>query len=103
MELPSMNVPFSRYCWVTLTIQDHLPIDSFRSLNLSITNDNYSGGDLKAYPADFNGILAGNWFTFSPVTYSMKLQYNYTNGAEEATRVRVYCKSPLPYWLPYCG
>lgn len=23
MELPSMNVPFSRYCWVTLTIQDH--------------------------------------------------------------------------------
>ncbi|CCD72105.2 C-type lectin domain-containing protein [Caenorhabditis elegans] len=103
-ELPQMNIPFSNEYWVALTIQDHAPIDSIRSLHFFITktNDKYSIIDWQVYPASFNGILTGNGFTLSPVTYSMELQYDYTNEAEEATQFRVYSISPPQDWLPYC-
>ncbi|CCD63962.1 C-type lectin domain-containing protein [Caenorhabditis elegans] len=102
IELPPMNVPFSTYYEVYVTVQDHIPISSFVSMDLIMKNDNYSGGNFQVYSKDVSGILASHSNHFSPVTYSMQLQYEYKNWAEEDTQVRVYSDRLPPYWLPYC-
>ncbi|EGT57564.1 hypothetical protein CAEBREN_11252 [Caenorhabditis brenneri] len=100
VDLPDIVSPCSTiYCYytVSMTIQDHGPIDTFQSAKLTWQNttENTSGylDDANNYLLSSKGTLyAITDMNLEPLTYSMKLAYAYSDSREEALQIRVYAR-----------
>ncbi|CAO4363137.1 unnamed protein product [Caenorhabditis nigoni] len=93
------------YDYISITYQDHVPIDSFQSLTLRWTNPedygNYTvnSSDVSDYWNDGTYVLKGNFFF--AVNYKMALDYNYLGQDVQNLQIRIYCDTSPSNWLPY--
>ncbi|PIC53888.1 hypothetical protein B9Z55_003387 [Caenorhabditis nigoni] len=99
--LPDLYLPLSNDYWVAITYQDHVPIDSFQSLNLRWVNPSDSGSFTVVAGAYYAGTYAYDYFTFHATNYKMTLDYNYSGPDVQNLQIRVYSQTPLNNWLPY--
>ncbi|CAO4363173.1 unnamed protein product [Caenorhabditis nigoni] len=110
---------------ISITYQDHVPIDSFRNLNLHWTSPEGSGnykiprdsGKFRAIyfcPQDIEDLRRVNTISYNmqynfaidrlhflDADYKMTLDYNYTGSDVQNFQLRIYSSSPSSKWLPY--
>lgn len=106
IELSPFMPPTADDYWVAITYQDHLPIDSFKSVRLSWVSLDSSNsasfpitiGDI---PEEDGGTYAAGWFAFQQLTYNMSFSYEFGDSNVESLQVRIYSGKPLDHWLPY--
>ncbi|CAO4363144.1 unnamed protein product [Caenorhabditis nigoni] len=102
--LPNFYPPVSHNYFMAITIQDHVPIDSFQSLNLLWTNPGDSG-NFSVSPSLVSSWAGGNYGTHGPfisnVNHNMTLEYNYSGQDVQNIQIRFYSWIPPNNWLPY--
>ncbi|PIC53853.1 hypothetical protein B9Z55_003372 [Caenorhabditis nigoni] len=100
--LPDFYPSIGDRYWIAINYQDHVPIDSFQSLNLSWTNPEDSG-NFTVYSSEAwgNGTYKYNKFHFYNVDYKVILDYNYLDQDVQNLQIRAYSQTPLNNWLPY--
>ncbi|PIC53906.1 hypothetical protein B9Z55_003394 [Caenorhabditis nigoni] len=99
--LPDFYNPEWRYCVITITLQDHVPIDTFQNLNLRWTNPgdsgNYTVGSSDVFDAPWHGGTFVEYDdlskSFHEVNYSMTLDYNYSGQDVQNLQIRMYSDS----------
>ncbi|PIC11338.1 hypothetical protein B9Z55_029148 [Caenorhabditis nigoni] len=104
--LPDFNPSVTKYYWTAIAYQDHVPIDSFRSLNLRWTNSqdygNFSVNSNNITDGWYGGTYVGNRNNFyGGVNYNIALDYNYSGEDVQNLQIRIYSSEPTSNWLPY--
>ncbi|PIC53882.1 hypothetical protein B9Z55_003384 [Caenorhabditis nigoni] len=97
MSLPALYLPKPDQYWICVTYQDHLPIDSLKSINIRWTNPNDSG----YFEIDTNVVdgsedtetYASEWNNFGVSNYNMTLDYDYLGTDAQNLQIRIYSKT----------
>lgn len=105
MNLPSMMGTYSGVYITTIAVQDHGPVDSFNSLDLSSFSKDNGSSDLAMNSTDFfesRSIIDGGAIEYYLGVNTMKLQYNYSTSIPQIIQIRIHCAGIPNDWLPYC-
>lgn len=92
--------------FITLTVQDHAPLDYFQHIKLSWFNSNSTNSDFcelsKSDLVNYTGnLMACSWRVFDPVIYSMTLDYEYSGQSYEWVQIRFSTDLTIHYWNPF--
>ncbi|PIC53877.1 hypothetical protein B9Z55_003381 [Caenorhabditis nigoni] len=96
-NLPNLYLPNPYPYYIAITYQDHVPIDSFQSINLRWANPNDSGNfevnlnDVSS--VYYSGTYAHDFFMFNATNYNMTLDYNYSGMDVQNLQIRIYSKT----------
>ncbi|CAO4363154.1 unnamed protein product [Caenorhabditis nigoni] len=105
ISLPDFYPSIGDRYWIAINYMNHVPLDSFQSINLRWTNPSDSGNfavdSNDASSAYYAGTYAYAYFTFHATNYNMTLDYNYLGLDAQNLQIRIYSQTPLNNWLPY--
>uniref|UniRef100_A0A1I7TTS7 CUB_2 domain-containing protein n=1 Tax=Caenorhabditis tropicalis TaxID=1561998 RepID=A0A1I7TTS7_9PELO len=109
ISLPTFIPPCTdQYChvWLEMTVQDHGPMDSYRTANLTWENmptdsSGYLDNDANSLLYSDGTLLTTLRRFYSRVSYTMALDYQYSNNETQIMQIRIFSDGPIDKWFPY--
>uniref|UniRef100_A0A1I7TTU4 VWFA domain-containing protein n=1 Tax=Caenorhabditis tropicalis TaxID=1561998 RepID=A0A1I7TTU4_9PELO len=101
IKLPPMTVPIATEYYISMTYQDHLPLDAFRSIKLEWDAGNFFEDNILAQNSEDGGTYTSGWQYFGSGVTELTFSYEYNDKKVETLQIRISSDTALDHWLPY--
>ncbi|EFO97150.1 hypothetical protein CRE_30189 [Caenorhabditis remanei] len=107
LTLPVFNAPLLGKYHISMTLQDHGPLDTFRMVHLTWYNAGTpNSGSFEETLESHAGYGNTTYIMKGPFTlyadpYNMALEFEYSDNKINILQIRIYSVSAVDFWVPY--